>query len=324
MTRLLLQLEGLRHPASLGANGPETYQTGLEICRWADERGFYQTLIGEHHQSIDGYLPSPLVFAAAIGGATRRIRVRTSVLLAPLYDPIRLAEEIAVADLCLAGRLDIGLGVGYVEDDFHLFGVDYRSRGTTLDELIPLLRKAWTGELFEYRGRNVRVQPRPVQNPMPINVGGGSQRGIQRALSLADGYFAPDAASWNRYREMSLARGCQDPGPYTRGANFVWVTTEPKDRVWNLLVPHIKHQIESYQRWSGSAQTVGPFQEFDFSKPGGTYQVVTPDELLELIEQLGPDAELSLSPLLGGIGASEAWRMLETLDRYVLPNIRKT
>ena len=73
---------------------------------------------GEHHQSTDGYLSCPLVFAAAAAAITKRIRIRISILLALLYDPLRLAEEVTVADLCTQGRLDLALGVGYVEDDF--------------------------------------------------------------------------------------------------------------------------------------------------------------------------------------------------------------
>ena len=181
----------LRHPPQFATSGRDLYRAALDMCRWADERGFARIGLGEHHQSVDGYVPTPLVVAAAIGGCTRHVRVRVSVLLAPLYDPIRLAEEVAVADLCLGGRLDLGLGVGYVERDFAMFGVDYHTRGRALDELIPLLRQAWTGEPFEYRGVTVRVTPRPVQDPLPINVGGSSRRGVERAARLADGYFPP-------------------------------------------------------------------------------------------------------------------------------------
>src|SRR5436190_1887244 len=138
----------LRHPQEFPTSGPEQYSAALDIIEWADERGFRRVAVGEHHQSPDGYLPAPLVFAAAIGGRTKRIRVQISVLLAPLYDPVRLAEEIAVADLCLQGRLDPAVAVGYVEADFDMFGADYRNRGQMIEELIPFLRKAWTRAAF--------------------------------------------------------------------------------------------------------------------------------------------------------------------------------
>src|SRR3954451_2035883 len=163
-TRPLLALDfDLRHPAHLGAEGRTTYAAALDIIGWADEHGFERVAFGEHHQSPDGYLPCPLVFAAAVGSRTQRIRIRISILLALLYDPLRLAEEVAVADLCTRGRLDLGLGVGYVEDDFDAFGMDYHRRGKNMEDLIPFLRRAWTGEPFTHRGVTVRVTPRPCQ-----------------------------------------------------------------------------------------------------------------------------------------------------------------
>ena len=142
--------------------------------RLADDLGFERVAFGEHHQSTDGYLSCPIVFAAAAGAITNRIRIRISILLALLYDPLRLAEEVAVADLCTQGRLDLAFGVGYVEDDFVAFGADYHRRGRNLEELVPFLRRAWTGEPFEHRGTTVRATPRPQQEPMPVYLGGGA------------------------------------------------------------------------------------------------------------------------------------------------------
>ena len=318
----------LRHPPQFAQSGKDLYRAALDMCAWADERGFARIGLGEHHQSPDGYIPAPLLFASAIGACTRSVRVRISILLAPLYDPIRLAEEIAVADLCLGGRLDVGLGVGYVEDDFDAFGVDYHTRGKALDELVPLLRKAWTGEPFAHRGTTVRVSPRPVQDPMPIYLGGASKRGIERAVQLGDGYFPPGMpAGWAKYRQRCIDLGRADPGAYPRrGPIFLWVTDEPKDEVWEWLAPHIRHQIDSYAAWTKSAYGVpqGPFvpsRDVESLRQGGAYDVMTPAEVIELAEALGPDGELTFNPLLAGIDASRAWKMLELVDREVLPAI---
>ena len=319
----------LRHPSQFETSGKDLYRAALDMCVWADERGFDWVGLGEHHQSPDGYIPTPLLVASAIGGCTRSIRVRCSVLLAVLYDPIRLAEEIAVADLCLGGRLDVGLGVGYVEEDFAMFGKDFHSRGASLDELIPILRRAWTGEPFEYRGLTVQVTPRPVQDPMPIHVGGASKRGVRRAVELADGYFPPGMpAGWKLFRELTIEAGREDPGPYPRtGPIFLWVTDKPKEDVWTALAPHIRHQIDSYAAWTTGAygEPRGPFvpsRDVESLRQGGAYDVLTPDEAIQLIRGLGPDGRFSLNPLLAGIDPAMAWRMLELFDREVLPAIR--
>ncbi len=319
----------LRHPAQFPTTGAELYRAALDMCAWADERGFDQIGLGEHHQSPDGYIPTPLVVAGAVGGCTRRVRVRVSVLLAPLYDPVRLAEEIAVADLCLGGRLDVGLGVGYVEHDFALFGKDFRHRGADLDDLIPFLRRAWTGEPFAHNGTTVQITPRPVQDPMPIYVGGASRRGIERAATLADGYFPPGMPTgWNAYRRRCVELGKFDPGPYRQaGPVFLWVTTEPKDQVWERLAPHIWHQIDSYAAWTTAAygRPSGPFaaeRDIETLRQGGAYDVMTPDEVLALAESLGPGGHLRFNPLLAGIAPAEAWAMLDLVEREVLPHIR--
>jgi alkanesulfonate monooxygenase SsuD/methylene tetrahydromethanopterin reductase-like flavin-dependent oxidoreductase (luciferase family) len=321
MPRLVLSLEGLRHPPQFTATGQEIYQAAIQIARWADERRFIRVGIGEHHQSDDGYLPAPLVLAAALGAVTSSISVRCSVLLAPLYHPIRLAEEIAVADLCLSGRLEVALGVGYVEADFRVFGADFHHRGDTLDDLLPLLRKAWTGEPFEFRGQTVTVRPRPVQDPFPIKTGGKVLRALRRAVDLADGYVPEGVTDqWDDYRRLLAERGRQDPGPYRRGPSFIWVTDEPKQDVWARLSPYLERQVASYQAWNSNTQ-VKVYSHSDFSKPGGSYQILTPDETLELARDLGRDGELVFSPLLGGIPPDETWRMLDLVDREVLPSI---
>jgi alkanesulfonate monooxygenase SsuD/methylene tetrahydromethanopterin reductase-like flavin-dependent oxidoreductase (luciferase family) len=318
----------LRHPPQFTSTGRDLYRAALDMSAWADEHGFTRIGLGEHHQSPDGYIPAPLLFASAIGACTRQVRVRISILLAPLYDPVRLAEEIAVADLCLGGRLDIGLGVGYVEEDFKAFGVDYRTRGHALDELIPFLRRAWTGEPFEHRGTKVCVTPRPVQDPMPIYVGGASKRGVERAATLADGYFPPGMpAGWNRYRRRCIEQGRADPGEFPRrGPIFLWVTNELKDRVWERLAPHIRHQIDSYAGWTASAygEPQGPFvpsRDVESLRQGGAYDVMTPDEVVELAAALGPEGELTFNPLLAGIDPAEAWKMLDLVEREVLPKL---
>jgi alkanesulfonate monooxygenase SsuD/methylene tetrahydromethanopterin reductase-like flavin-dependent oxidoreductase (luciferase family) len=317
----------LRHPAGFGRTGVEVYAAALDMVAWADERGFSRVTFGEHHQSPDGYLPCPLVMAAAVGARTRRLRVRISTALAPLYDPIRLAEEAAVADLCLGGRLDLGLAVGYVEDDFAMFGVDYHRRGQALEELVPLLRQAWTGEPFEYRGRTVRVTPKPAQDPLPIYLGGSVKRSIERAARLADGYFPPMAQFWRYYRKERVKAGRDDPGEApVRGPIFLWVTTDDKEATWAKLAPHIRHQINSYGGWTAAAyvEPFGPFvptRDIENLGQGGAYVVLDPDEAIELATNLGPTGELHLNPMLSGIDPRFAWDMLRCLDERVLPHL---
>jgi alkanesulfonate monooxygenase SsuD/methylene tetrahydromethanopterin reductase-like flavin-dependent oxidoreductase (luciferase family) len=316
----------LRHPP-FGPSGRDLYAAALDQIAWADDVGFAVVGFGEHHQSPDGYIPAPLVAAAAVGGRTRQVRVRCSVILAPLYDPVRLAEEIAVADLCLGGRLQVVLGAGYVEADFTMFGKRLADRGRAMEDIVPFLRQAFTGEPFEYRGQTVRVTPRPAQDPFPIWIGASAPAAVERAARLADGFRPPMPAVWERYRRACTAVGRDDPGPFPpQGPVFLWVTRDDPDRVWERLTPHILHQIGSYASWTTPAmgRASGPFVptgDVADVRQGGSYRVVTPEEAIALAEELGPDGELRLNPLLSGIDPAWSWEMLHVFEDEVLPHL---
>ncbi len=328
MPQLVLTFD-LRHPPELGASGAEQYAAALDIIEWADERRFRRVMFGEHHQSPDGYLPAPLVFAAAVGGRTKRIRAQISVLLAPLYNPVRLAEEFAVADLCLQGRLDAAVAAAYVEADFDMFEVDYKNRGLAMEELIPFLRRAWTGEPFEYRGRTIRVTPKPAQDPMRVYMGGGTRKTIDRAVRLSDGWIAPGSdEAWSLYREICQHHRKPDPGEFpTSGPMFLWVTTEDKAKVLDRLAPHILHQADTYAAWAGKAFSGThhhPYalRDLDDVVAGiGQYQILDPEETIALADRLGRRGWLILNPLMSGIDPHEAWKMLKTVEERVLPNV---
>jgi alkanesulfonate monooxygenase SsuD/methylene tetrahydromethanopterin reductase-like flavin-dependent oxidoreductase (luciferase family) len=110
----------LRRPDFASAVPGALYAAMLDICEWADDRGFERVFFGEHHSAEDGYLPAPLLACAAAAGRTRHLRFRP-ILLTPLYDPLRLAEDIAVVDLLSAGRIEPLLAAGYRPAEFAMF-----------------------------------------------------------------------------------------------------------------------------------------------------------------------------------------------------------
>ena len=139
----LVMTYDMRAP-DFGAPARELYAAALDHVQWADALGFDSVGLGEHHCSPDGYNPSPLPLACAMGGRTRKILLRTSVLLAPLYDPIKLAEDAAVTQLATGGRLQLGIGGGYRPAEFEMFGRRLEDRWREIGETIELLRRAWT------------------------------------------------------------------------------------------------------------------------------------------------------------------------------------
>src|SRR5574340_91815 len=216
----------LRSPAGTTPHR-ELYPAMLEMCAWADAMEFSYVNFGEHHVSESGYNPSPLITCAAAAGRTRRIRMRPNVLLAPLYDPLKLAEDCAVLSLASQGRFDIALGAGYRPRECAMFGKRMEERWAAVGTAVKVLRQAWTGQPFTYQDRSVFV--RPVPDPRPrILLGGGSEAAARRAARIADGFSVPHSPElWDAYRQARVALGKPDPGPPPKlGPVFLWVAED--------------------------------------------------------------------------------------------------
>jgi len=303
----------------------ELYAAMLDICGWADENGFACANFGEHHLSTSGYNPSPLVTCAAVAGRTKRIGMRPNVLLAPLYDPIKLAEDSAVLSLVSGGRFQLAIGSGYRAKEYAAFGRDLTKRWSLLIEAARVLKQAWTGEPFEYRGAEIAV--RPVPDPAPKLLLGGGEAVARRAAHVADGYSIPhDTTHWEAYRQECIRIGKPDPGPaLPLGPVFLWVA-EDVEAAWQMLTPHILSQIEEYASFTVEfyGEQAGPYKgEIDAAaiRHNPAYQVMTPAEAIALGQSLGPRGLLLFNPLMGGIAPKEAWRMLELFRTQVLPHL---
>lgn len=310
-----------------GAPRSELYSAALDMCAWADELGFNCVGLGEHHAAPDGYLPSPIPMAAAIAARTRRITIRPNVLLAPLYEPVKLAEDLAVTQLLSGGRLQVVIGAGYRPYEFQMFGKRREERKAGYIQAFEVLRQAWRGDEFEYRGRRVTVTPRP-EPPPPLLLGGAHPAVARRAAHIADGFYPPGGENWDIYREECLKLGKPDPGAssYPLGPIFTHVSDDP-DRDWALIAPHAAHCVESYAEWTVEAygHAAGPFAggvDIDDLRASGAYQVVTPEQCVALIKSLGAERTFILTPLLGGLDPGLAWRGLRLFEREVWPRVR--
>lgn len=169
----------------------DVFDLALEQIAWIDAQGFPVTInFCEYHGSDDGYMPSPIVMAAAAARITRNVRLQANVLV-PFSDPLRVAEDVAVLDHLSRGRSEVLLLGGYVSSEMAMFGVDPMARGKLMEEGVQTLKQAWSGKPFEYRGRQARITPSPLQQPYPpIFMGGSSPPAARRAAREADGFVA--------------------------------------------------------------------------------------------------------------------------------------
>jgi probable F420-dependent oxidoreductase len=136
--------------------------------------------------------PDPLSLIAALAASTTRLRFMTHILIAPLRHPILLAKEVATVAAVSGGRLDLGVGIGWMKEEFQALGIPFATRSSRLDEMLPLLGRLWTGEPIEHSGSHFRFEPFTVNpkppSPVPILVGGHSAAAIHRAARLGDGW----------------------------------------------------------------------------------------------------------------------------------------
>src|SRR5580658_10955149 len=118
----------MRAPGMTPAQSAAQYRTAIEMAQWADDKGTFSVGLSEHHCSQDGYLPAPLILASAMAAVTKNMQFIVAAALLPMYDPIRLAEEMIVLDHISAGRVSYVLGIGYRPIEYELYGLDYPTR----------------------------------------------------------------------------------------------------------------------------------------------------------------------------------------------------
>ena len=313
----------LRRPRFAATQHADLYAACLDQCAWADERGLDFVVLSEHHGVDDGYLPAPLTLAAAIAGRTRRLTITIAAVLVPLHDPVRLAEQLAVLELASGGRIAFIAGLGYRPEEFLMAGVDRRERWPLLEEAVDVMRRAWTGEPFEWRGRTVRVTPAPPSAPM-ILLGGSTERAARRAARLRTGFFPAigDPRLAEVYQEecahVGFAGGLVS---LPSGPGFIHVSEDP-ERDWARIAPHALYDAQTYASWQTPGQRSSVHVEaVDAAelRRSGVYRVVTPEECVALASETG---QLVLHPLMGGLPPELGWASLELFAASVLPRLR--
>lgn len=189
------------------------FDDAIEVCRRAEAAGFESLWGGEHvvmpnsiesayPYTADGKVPAepdtpipdPLIWLAFAAAAAPSMRLGTCILIVPQRNPLVLAKELATLDRLSGGRLELGLGVGWMREEFEALGVPWERRGARNDEYVAAMRALWSGPHAEFHGEFVDFEPvtcspRPVQDRIPILVGGDSDAALRRAVRLADGYF---------------------------------------------------------------------------------------------------------------------------------------
>jgi alkanesulfonate monooxygenase SsuD/methylene tetrahydromethanopterin reductase-like flavin-dependent oxidoreductase (luciferase family) len=150
----------------------ERYEQIYETMEYVNDKGFSAAWITEHHFTDYALTPNPLMLLTEAARRAPDLRLGTSVLVLPLWHPLRLAEDVALLDILSGGRVEFGIGRGYSPHQFGAFGQDLRNNRDQFNECLNIVMRAWTEDDFEYEGRfwkipPVTVYPKPLQAPHP-------------------------------------------------------------------------------------------------------------------------------------------------------------
>jgi len=308
---------------------PVVYREGLAMARWADEQGLDAIRIGEHHGTEDNWCPSITALGAAVAAVTSRITVNLSAVLLPLHDPVHVAEDLAVLDIMCDGRLQVVVAAGYNIAEFEMFGVDRKARGRLTEEAVQVLRQAWTGESFDYRGRPVRVTPVPsTPGGPPLILGGSSGAAAKRAVRLGLDYFPLNKEAYEVFQQERLAAGLPRAKEYSRGGPHLVHVTDDVEATWAVLARHVVAEATNYAHWASSdTPASGPIgtkpPTLEELRAGGRYLVVTPDEAVEALRGFSADTIVTLHPLVAGLDPDVGWESLHLFAQKVLPVVRE-
>ena len=177
----------------------------------AEALGFESTWLTEHHFCDDGYTPSPLVICANIAARTQKMHMGTNLMLLPIADPVRIAEDAATLSLLSGGRFDLGVGIGYRAVEFEQFQRKVSHRPSLVEEGIEIIRRAWSGQPVDFEGKRFKVNNLPItpvpEHPPKILLGGMAPPAIDRVARIADGFLSTGGLGLDIYCEALERHG---------------------------------------------------------------------------------------------------------------------
>ncbi len=324
-----------RNPPQWHQPYQDLYAEVLEQIVWAEQIGYDDVWLTEHHFAEDGHAPSPLPQAAAIAVKTKTMRIGTGVMLLPLYHPVRVAEDAATIDILSNGRFELGIGVGYRVEEFAGLGIPRNQRGRRANESLEIIRRLWAGETVTYNGKyfqieNTRLTPGPVQQPHPpIWVGGFSPAAVKRAARLGDGYIGTgDMAEMAKlYCDELRALGKDADNPKLAGGHFWLIAANDPDKAWSEIGPHVLYQINVYAEWLKKAgQDLFPHLEDETAlKASGILNIVTPETAVQMIKDYRaavPIQRFYTWTIPPGYPVSKMNQHLELFATKVMPHFR--
>ena len=332
----------------------EVYSNALEQVAAAEELGYDSVWLAEHRFTPYGIMPDTTVFGAAVAATTKRLRIGTAVVVLPFFNPIRLAEQVAMLDVMSDGRYDFGVGRGYQAGEYRGFGISMDESRARFEEVLDICIGLWTQDHFSFEGKHfhlddVTIEPKPIQKPHPpvrITVmrtaasfryaaerhyGIVSGNPYQRDPEFREAFFAYQSVM----KEMGLESQAKD----------FWALTPTfihEDAEMSVQIPR-----QSWESYSASFEKYGTPKQADgslsrdyaayedrgFGRPGAdedplkmpSYLLGNPDMAIEKLKGLEKEGMSNFIVWMnrgGGIPQKEILRSMELFAKKVMPAFR--
>ena len=333
----------LEWPNPTMRNWKTLFEEGVQQVQYSEELGFDYCLIAEHHFTNYGNSPAPLMQALYIGQRTRRIKIGTASVILPVWQPLRLAEELAVLDNLIDGRLMCGVGRGYQGYEMAGFGSDLGESRGKFQETLEVLLKAWTSdESFTYDGEYVRIEnpvtvfPKPKQKPHPpLWISGTSVESMQLAaqldmLPLSSSALGMDGVRKQLATYVQARKALSKPPQRPSLALQCMTHVAPTDEEALEALPYVRWQIRAQRGLNrhdvnNGAINAIPFDgELDDEAFLDRLYFGSPETVIEKFRCAASAGATHISNwmMFGGIEHEKLMRSIRLMGEQVLPALR--
>ena len=270
-----------RNPEFARVPWESLYSSHLDLIADSEAMGYDDAWLTEHHFVDDGYSPSLLPIAAAIATRTTRIRIGTFLVLLPLHNPVRIAEDTATVDLISNGRFELGVGLGYRREEFSDQGISHTERGARLQEGIAIIQRLLSGEAVTHNGKfsqlkNIQIVPPALQRPHPpLWLGAIAPKAIERAAKMGFHFQAVGSSMLDKIYDDALRAAGRNPVDFNIAQLRAVYVAPSREQAWELAAKPLHYMASCYAKWFAEAN----------DKPGDDQAVGGIASVEEMIKQ---------------------------------------
>jgi probable F420-dependent oxidoreductase len=327
---------GTQHPADTDLR--RAFQDHLEQTSTLRDAGYHAVWVGQHYLTHPDQFFQTTPLLARLAAEAGTMTIGTNLLLLPLYNPVDVAEQYATMDVIADGRLILGVGLGYRQQEYDAFGVERATRARRFEESLELLKRLWTEDHVTFEGRfwrvkDVSIRPRPLQRPRPpIWIGAAADPAVRRAALLGDAWISTSVTTYSAIKEQvgvyrrARAEAGLPPAPEYAKCVELYVA-EDRQRAFEESVPYIAAKYRSYYSWGMGKNVPGESGESlsleDLARD--RFVIGTPDDVIR--ECLRHRDELGVTHLIvrfnfPGMSQANVLKAIRLFGNEVIPALK--